>query len=196
MKKLIFAAVAAMLCFSSSAQALEIFLSTSAVDPNAGTNLNLVEGGPGGSLFVWVNNDEPTTIEGLSLDITSDTPGVAGATAHLINDPGGRWFASTPGVLGDAPLVDDSNAFNFFGGFPQGLALHSEVQVDPIAAGVTTVGFATGNSGIAVGGIPPQTENFGTGTITVAPVPEPGTMAGLASIAMVGCGLVARRRRS
>ncbi|MCD0462850.1 PEP-CTERM sorting domain-containing protein [Roseiconus lacunae] len=195
MKKMFFAALAALVCFTGSAQAVEIFFSTSGIDPNAGSSLNLTEGGAGGSLFVWVNNDEATTIEGLSLDVTSDTAGVALATDHLIENPGGRWFGSTPGVLGDSPLVNDSNAFNFFGGFPQGLALHSEILIDPLAAGVTNIGFDIGNNGIAVGGQPPQSISFGSGSINVTAVPEPGTIAGLASIGMFGCGLVGRRRR-
>ncbi|WP_149496786.1 PEP-CTERM sorting domain-containing protein [Roseiconus lacunae] len=192
-----FFAILASFCLTSISYAdVVVSFSTSASDPNAGTVLTLNEGQTSASLFVYVENTEATTIEGLSLDILSDTPGIALATSHLISEPAGRWFGSTPGALGSGPfLVDDSNAFNFFGGFPNsgGPQLHSEIVLDAIGIGSTQVTAATGGSGIAVGGQVPSSLSFGTATVNVVTaIPEPGSALALSAI--VG-GMLIRRRK-
>ncbi|QDV42285.1 hypothetical protein Enr13x_21300 [Stieleria neptunia] len=193
--KRFFLTVLATLSFASLSSAdVIVTFSTSRTDPNAGTELTLNAGEVAGSLFVFVENTSATTIEGLALDFQSETPGILTASAHLIENPAGRWFASTPGALGENPLVENSNAFNFFGGFPiGGPLLHSELQLDAIGTGTTLVSAAEGASGIAVGGqrVP---LSFGSATVNVvSAIPEPSSA--IALLAIGGTVLVRRNRR-
>lgn len=195
MKK--YLALAAMIvCLSSSAvHAQQIILSTSAIDAFAGSDLNL-NLGDSGSLYVWVNNNSGGTVDAMGLDILSSDPAILEATAHLISNPSSRWFATGPGTLGD--LVTGSNAFVLITetGIADGeLVLHSEIQFDATALGVTTVNIQESPFGVTVDGLDVNPDfSLGSGTVTVGnAIPEPAT--GL--VVLAACGLaVVRRRRS
>lgn len=192
---------------SGTDAAVNLRLSTSATDANAGNSLNL-QLGQSGSMFVWASTSAGQTITGLSLNIESSDTSTLQATNHTTQNPGNtRWQIPTgEGTLGD--LVTGTNSFVLFG--QSGLstanettfALHSEIQFDATALGTTNLSITRGQFDIVEGAgfvtIPDTEITFGTGAVTVASatvIPEPGS-AGLVSLGFGGLLMRFRRRRS
>jgi hypothetical protein len=196
MKKLFLVLAFALCVCTSQAQAqIDLLYSTSDSDAFAGSDLNMFLG-ESASMFVWVINDDLAAIDGLGIDLLSDNAAVLEATAHNINEPAGRWAATQAGTLGD--LAIDTNAFALIGFGSDGIAndgiatLHSEIVFDATDLGFTNLSIAENSNLISVTGNAPQSVNFGTGTVTVAQIPEPGS---LIVVSAIGLMVVTRRNR-
>lgn len=196
MKKLfVFLALAVWASSSAHAQ-VDVLFSTSDTDMNAGTTLDVILG-ESGSMYLWVINNDAAAIDGLGLDVLSSNAAALEATAHNIANPTNpnRWAATAEGDLGD--LVLNSNAFALIGFGSDGIAndgvgvFHSQVVFTATELGTTDLSVAENSNLISVTGNAPNSVNFGTGTVNVVPIPEPGSlMAGV-----FGLGLLYSRRR-
>ena len=173
---------------------VDIFFSTSAVDANAGSVLDLANVGDSGSLYVWVTNNDSAAVDGLGIDILSADPSILEGVSHNIENPNSRWFAASPGNVGD--LVTGSNSFVLItetGIANDGVAtLHSTINFDATALGTTDVSVAANNFGVTVGGVLTNNVNFGNATVSVGVIPEPSA---LGVLLIAGIGFVSRRRR-
>ena len=195
MKKF-FALAAVIVCLAaSSAKAQEILVSTSAVDPFAGSDLAL-DVGETGFLYIWVNNNSGFSINSFSVDVFGDS-NIASPVSHSVQNSG-QWDNTSDGTLGD--LVTGAGALDFsFTGSSLGIldgevSLFSILEVFGENEGTTGVDLALGSNGMTwdYGNATGQPV-FGGGSITVsAGIPEPAT--GLAALAVVGLGLIRRRR--
>ena len=63
---------------------VDIFFSTSAVDANAGSVLDLANVGDSGSLYVWVTNNDSAAVDGLGIDILSADASILEGVSHNI----------------------------------------------------------------------------------------------------------------
>ncbi len=196
MKKLFLVLAFALCACTNQANAqIDLFYSVSDTDVNAGSDLNMFLGDTA-SIYLWVVNNDQGAIDGLGLDMFSDDPAVLEATAHIINEPAGRWAATSPGNLGD--LVTDSNAFALIGFGSNGIAndgvatLHSEIVFEATELGFTNLSIAENSNLISVSGNAPQSVFFGSGSVSVAQIPEPGSMIVMSAIGLV---VLTRRQR-
>lgn len=189
----------AVLCCAVASRAeaqIDVLFSISDTDMNAGTSLDLALGETG-SMYLWVVNNDAAAIDGLGLDIFSDAPSVLEAVSHTIEEPAGRWAATSPGDLGD--LVTNTNAFALIGFGSNGIAndgvgtLHSEIMFDATANGIAGLSLAENSNLISVSGNAPNSVNFGSGRVSVSAIPEPGSMI---VISMLGIVAATRRRRN
>ena len=195
MKKF-FALAAVIACLSaSSVKAQEVLVSTSGTDAFAGSDLNIGVGETG-FLYIWVNNNSGFSINSFSVDIFGDSS-IASPVSHSVQNDG-QWDNTSDGNLGD--LVTDAGALDFsFTGGSLGIldgevSLFSVLEVVGQTEGTTGVDLALGSNGMTLdyGNANPN-PSFGGGSITVGnAIPEPAT--GLAALAVVGLGLIRRRR--
>ena len=164
MKKLFFVALAICCLGVSTVNAqVEVFFSTSSSDSNAGTVLDLFDGGSG-SLYVWVDNMDASgnPIDGLDLDIFGTGTSVLTADAFTIENPNilgpiNRWSGAGTGILGSSPglLVDDANAVTTVPiGIENGVGPVWHATLDFTASGIGTsdLGLDFGQFGISVVG--------------------------------------------
>ncbi len=191
--------VVILLCLLSGSvraqSGVDVFYSTSSTDSAAGSSLELGLGETG-SIFVWVTNGDLGPIEGLGLNFLSSVSAILQATGFNIEDPVGRWtgFPLT-GDLGD--LVTGSNVISLgllagdTGILPNETLLHGEITFQATAAGLTDLSIQEGRGVIAVDGAAPSSLRFGSATVTVSAVPEPGS----ALIGVLGVSALLLRRR-
>ncbi|MEM8738537.1 MAG: PEP-CTERM sorting domain-containing protein [Planctomycetota bacterium] len=204
---------AAALAFGSAAVGVEaqsIFLSTSETDPFGGTTLDLAVGDTS-TLYVWVDPTNAGTINGLDLDILSDTPEVLEGVSFEVFNPNlagalFRWTGTGTGDIGD--LVLGSNSVSAspadFGDYlgalgpaleqgtvVEGNFLHAALVFTATAEGqalITPQASSRGISSVSDSSIA-EAFSFGTATVTV---PEPTASV---LLALTGLGVMARRHR-
>lgn len=191
--KILYTLVAIACLFSASQAKADVVFSISNTDSAAGSDLQLQQGETG-SMFVWISTEPGTTYAGIGLDILSSDAAILEGTNYEIFNPSLRWLNVETGDLGD--MVTGSNAFALPGVAGTGLstdgafALFSEVQFSALEIGTTGLSFAVNSNGIGdlVGTVDPATITFGTGSVNVTAVPEPGSFAaiGLGGLAIGG----------
>ena len=192
-----------LVMFASSSWA-DFVYSTSSINPNAGSSLELVEGASG-QLHVWISTQANQTLIALGFNILESNSIAIDATGHNVIN-GGRWSTVQAGALNSAgDLINNHRAFFLptitagTGISTTGLAdfvLHSSFQFNAIAVGSTDLSFTTTSGGVSQlggGGNIWNSITKGTAFVNVIAVPEPGSvmLIGLAAVAMD----IVRRRR-
>lgn len=195
-------ALLATALFSTESQA-DLLFSNSNSNPLAGNVLNLEEGATG-SLYTWVSgNAAGNNLIGLAFSVAESAPDVVSANAHVITN-GGRWIAANGGQLNTTNLITDSASAGVPGtGIvstgPTDFVLHSEIQLTASGIGSSTLSFtphSNPGNGIQFQGVTGNqfaNTTRGTAIVNVSAIPEPGAFAALA---VMGMGLLARRRRN
>ncbi|TWU41278.1 hypothetical protein Q31b_27170 [Novipirellula aureliae] len=176
------------------------------------TSVDMIVYGSGGdqvtsfATFIAVGDDPAAAFAGnvnafiTNVDNSQGIFGQSPAFDPFLGDGGGLAAGPTAGLVGadwtlfatnaNSVTLNGSELFRFTvdtSGLMAGDSLNVTLDTESLTGQNPIFGLFGGGSSLATGDF--------TGTISVAPVPSPTSLAGLASLGLVGCGAAIRRRR-
>ncbi len=209
MKKTLLYFVCLVACgLSATTAQADLIFSTSNTDPLAGTHLEIQEGGSG-SLYTWLSTPPGNRTSGVAFSIRESETSIVNASAHAFDNPPGRWLQAAGGSLNsNGNAVHNAQAVTFDsanGGISSGglgnFVLLSQIDFVATALGTTNIDFfphTNSGNGIQYFGVSGNQWNNtvkGTASISVvSAIPEPGSFAAMAVLALAG-GMIRRRAR-